>query len=112
MKGQFFYTGATETFKTRQLLGKGIEVFHRGELERAQLIRPSDSWNVTLGENLIFNAEGLALITQALDQYKGPASMLSFSLRMDPVTFDLYYSLQKATEGKLVIGENVVEMSL
>ncbi len=101
MKIHFIRRPLEVSLESREVLGRTIAAFLDEELKH--LAKDSDSdWEVTLGENLIFDRAGLELLKTCLSSYKGNADQVIFSLRSSESCFRDYYSLQRQSSDDVV----------
>jgi hypothetical protein len=105
MSIQFIRRPIKGSLLEREILGESISIFLDGELSHfAQVSRPQ--WEVTLGEDFVYNRDGLKLLMTALLAYEGVADIISFNLECSESAFRDYYSLQRQSS------ENIVRLNV
>src|SRR5207237_1434249 len=80
----------------RQLLGIPIERFGRDAIAAT---RAPDGWTIELGRDLLFDRQGLGLLSRAVASYRGAAARLELALVPDSDARRDLYSLQPDFDG-------------
>ena len=81
-----------EALKMRRLLCNSIETAHQKTLLVTNNKNTLPDWNVSLGDNLLFDLAGLQAMTKAIQSYQGHAQQLDFKLQLSSQALRDYYS--------------------
>ncbi|HVO31339.1 MAG TPA: hypothetical protein VMV18_11400 [bacterium] len=93
MSARFEYAGPAEWLAPRSLVGLPVPVFHAQALG-AVSDGGADGWVVTLGAEMLFDRNGLALLADALAKAPASVGRATFALVPDESARREYYSLQ------------------
>lgn len=80
-----------EALQQRRLLCEDVTQALKKTILRANTT-PIEGWEITLGENLIFDLAGLLLIRKTIQNYQGQADELRFHLQLSAEAIRDYYS--------------------
>ncbi len=80
-----------EQLARRRLLCNSVQDFHNAAINNARYRSQSD-WQVHLGDNLLFDVDGLKAIANAIQNYSGNATQLQFRLKLSMEAQRDYYS--------------------
>jgi len=91
---QFHYPGPNPVLLNRKLLNFSIVEFHSAAIKEAERhMRGQAQWTIHLPDNLLFDARGLSLLSDAVKHYRGAATTLFFELKLSEAIYKNYYSL-------------------
>lgn len=90
---RFEYTGPAAPFLNRKLLNQSITEFHQAAIKAIEKPSAQSQWTIYLEDTLLFDNGGLALLRDAVKNYRGEATTLLFELQLSEAIYRNYYSL-------------------